>query len=344
MEISRELFEAQCKRRFGRTNPERMHMELWEWLVRTREQPFWLRQKLGLPPNTEWHAAKGLVSHGGPDWCFVRFGQSRTHLPDGRIICIAGECEDWYDPDFCIYNDVIVLRPAPGESEVTEGAGDVEIYGYPKRVFPPTDFHSATLVGERICIIGCTGYASDRKFGETPVRTLNIHSHEVHSVQTRGSAPGWIQRHYASYDPGRHAIVVRAGTRMDRDQRTTQSRDAYLLDLESSRWSVIAEREKYGTLVIRRRGRVEQEPPASALRPATAYHEFDAVDDCGAPTYRIILDHVRITLTLWPRSIEALVEGPLSPALEDFLRRELPENLRRATECEWVAGEVHPAP
>ena len=48
-------------------------------------------------------------------WNADRFGQSLTALPDGRFVQIGGEHEDGYDPDFFIYNDVIVqrrLRPA----------------------------------------------------------------------------------------------------------------------------------------------------------------------------------------------------------------------------------------
>ena len=72
-----------------------------------------------------------------PVWCFDRFGQSMTILPDGRRIFIAGEHEDWYDPDFFIYNDVVVISTN----------GDIEhIFGYPIEVFPPTDFHAAAYV------------------------------------------------------------------------------------------------------------------------------------------------------------------------------------------------------
>ncbi len=46
-----------------------------------------------------------------PVWCFERYGQSITCLPDGRFVQIGGEHEDSYDRDFCIYNDVFVHRP-----------------------------------------------------------------------------------------------------------------------------------------------------------------------------------------------------------------------------------------
>ena len=44
----------------------------------------------------------------GPYWSWDRFGRTSTTLPDGRIVHIAGEHEDYYDNDFCIYNDVVV--------------------------------------------------------------------------------------------------------------------------------------------------------------------------------------------------------------------------------------------
>ncbi len=55
----------------------------------------------------------------GPVWTFDRMGQTRTELPDGRLVCVAGEHEDYYDPDFHIYNDVVVFAPG----------GGVEVYG-----------------------------------------------------------------------------------------------------------------------------------------------------------------------------------------------------------------------
>ena len=76
-----------------------------------------------------------------------RFGQSLTLLPDGLAVQIGGEHEDYYDPDFCIYNDVFVH----------ERDGSITIYGYPESAFPPTDFRTATLVGDSIYVIGSLG-------------------------------------------------------------------------------------------------------------------------------------------------------------------------------------------
>ncbi|MEO8096619.1 MAG: hypothetical protein ABI811_02885, partial [Acidobacteriota bacterium] len=57
-----------------------------------------------------------------PVWCAQRFGQSLTLLPDGRAVQIAGEHEDSYARDFCIYNDVFVHEPD----------GTIQIYGNPE--------------------------------------------------------------------------------------------------------------------------------------------------------------------------------------------------------------------
>lgn len=96
-----------------------------------------------------------IVDH--PFWTEYRIGQSETILPDGRHVFIAGEYEDYYDPDFFIYNDVFVVDPLlPLENSVV-------IYGYPYDIFPPTDFHKAILVNNHIWIIGSIGYDVRKK-------------------------------------------------------------------------------------------------------------------------------------------------------------------------------------
>lgn len=154
MTTGRELFLAQCKRRFGTRNLEQMRLEHWEWMVRHGDVPCGVRQGLGLEANYTSCCGDDGCGSSDPDWCFSRFGMTRTVMNDGRIICVGGEHEDWYDPDFGIYNDVVVLRPAASQAGATLDSGDVEIYGYPAEVFPTTDFHSARLVLDRLILIG----------------------------------------------------------------------------------------------------------------------------------------------------------------------------------------------
>jgi hypothetical protein len=124
-----------------------------------------------------------------------------TPLKDGRFVQIGGEHEDFYDPDFCIYNDVVVH----------DGKGDFKIYRYPQEVFPPTDFHSATLVGDSIYIIGCLGYPEQRIEGSTPVYRLKLESWEIEPIATAGEMPGWLHDHRSRYDPGSNTISVAEG-------------------------------------------------------------------------------------------------------------------------------------
>jgi hypothetical protein len=164
MQISRELFDRQRRPRFGNANPERMRLEFWEWMISGEENPskdeegglagsgFIMRAgklKSGYGP----HRARDLFNvplnrEDGPIWTFDRMGRTTSELPDGRVVCISGEHEDSYDPDFCIYNDVVVFGPKDR----------IAVYGYPREIFLPTDFHTATVFGNRIIIVGGLGY------------------------------------------------------------------------------------------------------------------------------------------------------------------------------------------
>ena len=188
-----------------------------------------------------FNASLPHYEYGGAVWCFQRFGMSSTRLPDGRTIFIAGEHEDFYDPDFYIYNDVIVIHPNLG----------VEIYGYPRHVFRPTDFHSATLMkDESIYIIGNLGYHGTREPGITPVYRLDCRSYQIEAIATGGDNPGWIYRHQAEYVPARHAIRVTQGQvfmRWEGKRQARQNRKVYWLDLITHRGPVAPSRNKHAT-------------------------------------------------------------------------------------------------
>lgn len=177
LDVSPAEFQAGRTRRFGRANPEKMTVPFWEGMIRA-----------GI---TGYQAARLFEDEteqgNGPVWCAQRFGQSITFLPDGRIVQVAGEHEDHYDPDFCIYNDVFVHRPD----------GTIDLYGYPEAAFPPTDFHTATPIREFIYLIGSLGYAGSRKYGQTPVYRLDIHSFQIEEIVAGGVVPGWIYSHVA---------------------------------------------------------------------------------------------------------------------------------------------------
>jgi ankyrin repeat protein len=185
--VSPEGFRRTFTRSFGEGNPTRMRVPFWEAMIHSGVSAY--------GPRERFEASCGPVE--GPVWCAERFGQSLTLLPGGRAVQIGGEHEDWYDADFCIYNDVFVY----------ERDRSVAIYGYPESVFPPTDFHTATLIGDSIYVIGCLGYPESRRPGETPVYRLDLRTLRMERLDTRGEAPGWIYRHRAAA-VGLHEIRV----------------------------------------------------------------------------------------------------------------------------------------
>ena len=205
---------------FGRKNPEKMANRFWEAMVRN-----------GIAAHTAGRrieALRGPVA--GPVWCAQRFGQSFTLLTAGRAIQIGGEHEDGYDPDFCIYNDVLVHA----------GDGTIAIYGYPETVFPPTDFHTATLIGDHIYVIGRLGYHGTRRPGFTPLYRLNIHSLRMESLDAGGEPPGWLYKHRAAVVGTREirawgGIVVTAGAADGRESHE-ENRAVFVLNLDRLLW------------------------------------------------------------------------------------------------------------
>ncbi|MGI3185772.1 hypothetical protein [Nioella aestuarii] len=172
------------------------------------------------------HSSATRASWGpGPIFSFDRFGRTVTRLPDGRLVLIAGEHEDHYDPDFCIYNDVCVL----------DGKGGVEYFTYPVDDFPPTDFHTATLMEDHILIIGCLGYPKQRQEGVTQVLRLDLRTWRVTPVQTTGDNPGWIHRHEAELI---HDEIVVSGGKVEPGYQTFDG--VHALDPRKMRWRKIS--------------------------------------------------------------------------------------------------------
>lgn len=223
-DMSKEAVLAWRSPRLGTINPTDLSNPLWDWLVRSKLDAYNANKRLSGPSSMEV----------GPMWCFHRFGMSRTPLQDGRVVHVAGEHEDHYDPDFHIYNDVIV----------THSNGNVEVYGYPKEVFPPTDFHTATLIEQHIVLIGNLGYPESRQPGVTPVLVLDLTTFEMRSVSTHGEAPGWISQHTAEFIPEAGHIVVRGGELWrDDDKPMRLNVDEWVLDVATWTWSRRTQRE-----------------------------------------------------------------------------------------------------
>src|SRR5204863_4051502 len=123
---------------------------------------------------------------------------------------------------------------------IHDGHGNFQIYGYPRDVFPPTDFHTATLCRDGIYLVGCLGYMEQRQQGLTPVYRLTLESWRIESVRTTGEMPGWIHRHRARYDHQRNAICISGGeihvVRDGGDPQLIPNDQQFELDLTRLHW------------------------------------------------------------------------------------------------------------
>ena len=215
-EVTPDLFKRQATPRPGTANPEPCDDAFLIEQIRTGRSGY----AAGKAVMGTQHSRLDT----GPVWSFARFGQSATRLRDGRLVLIAGEHEDHYDPDFWIYNDVTLL----------DGAGGVQHFLYPRELFPPTDFHSATLVGDGILLIGSLGYPEARRDGDTQVLRLDLGDFSIAPVETQGEKPGWIHRHKAE--------LTDAGIRVTGGKIEPGYRDrteTHLLDLSTWIWRLV---------------------------------------------------------------------------------------------------------
>jgi hypothetical protein len=341
MDLTREQFDVQRRPRFGTANPERMQLPFWEWMIRgddspladensllgryglivrngvlkSRYGPWRARDLFNIPTNRD----------DGPIWTFDRMGATRTELPDGRVVCVAGEHEDFYDPDFCIYNDVVVLGPGYA----------IEIYGYPKDAFPPTDFHSATRVGDRIVLIGRLGYAEERVPGTTPVFALDLRTFRIDPLSSAGDVPGWLFKHNAELDPDGTTLTVRGGKTIEvRDGRqvTRENVETYRYYLDGGQWERLTQRRTRQFLVFR-----QDECPwfrgaellrDEVFRPTRVTHEF-----IGSDGRTRVIKVAGAVLTLEESSFDTriLVLGELPDEVVRQVVEDVQANLTAAT-------------
>jgi len=92
-----------------------MQIAFWEWMIRgddpVAEQEGVLTEAGRLKRDSNLKSGYGpyrardlfkvhFNREDGPIWTFDRMGASRSELPDGRILYIGGEYQDYYDPDF----------------------------------------------------------------------------------------------------------------------------------------------------------------------------------------------------------------------------------------------------
>lgn len=339
---SKDLFLDWRAPRRGSANPETLSNPVWAWLVHSRLSAWEANERFAGPSPMK----------AGPCWCFNRFGQSETALPDGRTIYVAGEHEDYYDPDFYIYNDVVVVG----------SAGDVAIFAYPTEIFPATDFHSATLVDDSLVLIGNLGYQDARRPGHTQVLQLELDTWKITNIETPGDMPGWIHGHQAELSPTGHEIRISGGeiVRLD-EQGFVENIDEWSLDIRTWRWQRLSRRPWTRFTVIREdKGpnhlwemhqlswakkvswhdmAMQAEMLAEAIGAppdldvlATLYAPTSATEIIGADpddftTYRIRIGDVVVRYKEDSRAIQVTVEGLLDDETRDGLMHDITRKL-----------------
>lgn len=334
-----------------------MNNPLWEWLIETR---------LNASSANQAFQGPSPVS-AGPMWCFDRFGQSSTQLPDGRTILIGGEHEDSYDPNFCIYNDLVVT--VEGQSP--------EIYGYPTTTFPPTDFHTASLVDNRIFVLGNLGYWEERCIGETQALVVECRDWSIELVETHGQLPGWIHRHQATVQADGTAILVTGG-KIDRGEKLSlvENIDDWLLHLNDWRWERLTERRWDRFKCCRKDGKpnhlwalrlelwakevgfhawASQEPQLRAelgaaprwdivpmlYRPPVP-HDTLPSNEGEQGVYRIRIDGVVVRFVENSHAIQATIEGNLPREIVDQLRRHIIWAFEALEQCPVTCEDIPP--
>lgn len=330
---------------YPKQNPTNLTNPYWQWLVKHNVSAYDLENMV------DSKATKPL-------WSMGRMEQSSTLLPDGRKILIGGEFEDGYDPMFWIYNDVIVKHPD----------GKIEIFGYPRHIFAPTDFHTATLVGDEIWIIGSLGYGEDRDTTQTSVYKLNIHTYKIGKVETRNSI-GWVYDHSATLKYNQ--IIIKGGNIWLGDELPiVENFDEWALNLKTLIWKNVSKKDwqvfyverkdnnwlhldEYKTLatesnqtsenyqsafetIVQDTGKNPNLAVFSQLFSPPIDHEIDESEQAyGA--FSIVIDGVKVRYKADWEHVQVYIEGKLPPYKVELLQ----ENLRhKLSKLENMACEV----
>lgn len=342
--LDREEFLSWRSPRVAEGGPVGLDNQLWHWMVRTRHSGFGANEIFKGPSPFD----------AGPMWCFDRFGKSETALPDGRIVHIGGEHEDSYDPDFFIYNDVVVIQPD----------GEISIHGYGRETFPPTDFHSATLVEGAIFVLGCLGYPEQRVAGRTPVFRLSLDTLDMSPVTTSGEGPGWIYKHSATLAEDGRTLIVSGGEVWLSGERSSQENvDQWSLDVETGLWTRLTRLDwQHWTMrrVDKKRNRLwdtrqelwRRDHGWSGMESYWRHDEapdFEAIEslyrldaDSSPPEegdkhniFVVRIDGVRVRFTEDGWTVQAMVEGQLTDARLHELQRVTLATLGRIENADW---------
>jgi ankyrin repeat protein len=355
-QASRKEYLAGRTVRFGASNPEKI------------DDPF--RLAMIRSGASAWQAEKAL-SRGDdtderPTWTYERFGRTTTLLADGRIVEIGGEHEDYYDPDFCIYNDVTVFLPD----------GEIRHFGYPEIVFPPTDFHTATVLGDSIIIVGSLGNRDALSVGHTPLFRLDLTTLAIEEINCTGQGPGWISKHKAVLNEDGQIVIKGGQVAVTADGPLVENLDEWTLDTTDWRWLRSTDRgwrqwnfvrkdrqhnrlwEIRQAIWSRNAGwKAEYQKEVTALVDALGHEpdlglvpslyqvdSNDASANFEGSVKRAVVDGVAIRIVESGRMVHAVAEGVLSDASLQAYQETVLERLGRLEGAEWEVLALGAAP
>jgi hypothetical protein len=193
-------------------------------------------------------------------------------------------------------------------------------------VFPPTDFHTASLVDGHLVLIGCLGYPAERVPGFTPVYRLSLADYRIERVTTTGDAPGWVFHHGAEVDSAGRVITLRGGEVLaapnDRRRFSTPNVEEYGLDTGAWSWQRLTRRNWRQFAVRPEDGKwmAYPSPDFEAFRPAGIRVEHLGREDWNR--FRLTVSGVPLTLTVGGREVWCVVEGNLPEAEVRHLEEE----------------------
>lgn len=339
--IDRDLFLKFRSPLRGATNPEEMTNPVWTWIIENNLGAY--------HANLAFDGPDPALA--GPCWNWDRYGQTETKLPNGGTIYIGGEHEDSYDPDFYIYNDVVVRR----------NDGRIEIFGYAEGAFPPTDFHTANLVGRRIIVIGNLSYPELRA-AKAQIFELNLESMRFDAIETSGDHPPWIHKHRSEIIENTAALLITGGEfDIANSPDFVENIDEWRLDLNSYRWERLtlrnwprfafsrSDREDNHLYWLRnllsaqrsrrprswdyRDARINELGPNPRLdiletlyQPHLTHHAAPE-DENGYAVFKIVVDGVVVRYKERSHTVYLTVEGDLPGATVEALRKDLHDKL-----------------
>jgi hypothetical protein len=209
--------------------PTKIDKPFWKYMVSSDGMTAYIARHKFRFPMRSWERRERRAV-----FSFSRFGRTETMLPDGRLVYIGGVHEVFYDDDYFIYNDVVVVRGHSDGREKAEAKLDarfakfpeyprssvdrmksfhiegflthataveeaipdeIDMYGYPTDIFPPTDHHTATYHKdensgkEYIYIIGGSGYKGGPHREATLTHRLDLQDFSIQRMETTGEKP-----------------------------------------------------------------------------------------------------------------------------------------------------------